>query len=165
MEKFYFETRGLAGFGGGGGGNKLTLGQKVCFRLRNKRFRAPGKRLVSGSGNNGFEPEKVCVYDRKQTFQRPARKTKVSKLFESRQMRLGNLMVRWRVSRHSGLVQYGPAGSCMQQMSLVQDLRAMEVVLEFNASIVTEHIWNEALPWIVFKLFCWVKRCQCTQIC
>jgi hypothetical protein len=33
----------------------------------------------------------------------------------------------------------------MQQMSLVQDLRAMEVVLEFNASIVTEHIWNEAL--------------------
>ena len=51
-----------------------------------------------------------------------------------------NEMVRWCVSRHSGLVQYGPAGSSMQKMSLVQDLRAMEVVLEFNAGIVTEHI-------------------------
>jgi hypothetical protein len=34
----------------------------------------------------------------------------------------------------------------MQKMSLVQDLRAMEEVLEFNAGIVTEHTWNETLP-------------------
>ena len=44
---------------GGGGGNKLTLGKK--FPAEKQKFPSPGKRFVSGSGNKGFEPEKVCV--------------------------------------------------------------------------------------------------------
>ena len=68
MEKVCFETRGLAGLGCGGG-NKETL----------------EKRFVSGRETNVSEPwEKVSFRvgnkGRKQTFQRPARKTKVSKL-------------------------------------------------------------------------------------
>ena len=37
-EKVSFETRVFGWLGGGGGGNKLTLGRKVCFRRKNKRF-------------------------------------------------------------------------------------------------------------------------------
>ena len=77
VEKVCFETRGLAGLGCGGG-NKQTLGKKGLFPAEKQTFPSPGKRLVSGSGNKGFEPERFVF--RPETFQRPARKNKVSRL-------------------------------------------------------------------------------------
>ena len=61
--------------------------------------------------------------------------------FESRHLGVG---ISWYVGVRLGIsAWYGPGGSCMQKMSLVQDLRATEVVLEFDAVMVTEHIYLE----------------------
>jgi hypothetical protein len=59
VEKVCFQTRGLAGLGGRRG--KQTNSGKKKFPAEKQKFPSPGKRLVSGSGNKGFEPEKVCV--------------------------------------------------------------------------------------------------------
>ena len=62
MGKVCFETRGLADLGGGSGGNKLTLGKKKLFPAEKQTFPSPRglrNRLVSGSGNKGFAPERV----------------------------------------------------------------------------------------------------------
>ena len=41
-----------------GGGNKLTLGKKVCFQRKKQTFWEGGQTLVSGCQNKGFDPEK-----------------------------------------------------------------------------------------------------------
>ena len=75
VEQVCFENRGLAGLGGREG-KQTNSGKKGLFAKQT--FPSPGKRLVSGSGNKGFEPERFVF--RPETFQRPAKKTKVSKL-------------------------------------------------------------------------------------
>ena len=79
--------------------------------------------------------------------------------FETRQMRFG---IRWC------LVCFKAFRPGMDRLNLAcrkcrwcKSFVLWKVVLEFNAGIVMEHISKEALPWNVFKLFCWVKRSRC----
>ena len=61
-------------------GKQTNPGKKGLLPAEKQTFLRPGKRLVSGSRNKGFEPQKVCVPAGNKTLQRPATKTKVSKL-------------------------------------------------------------------------------------
>ena len=61
MGKVCFETRGLADLGGQRG-KQTDSGKKKLFPAEKQTFPSPRglrNRLVSGSGNKGFAPERV----------------------------------------------------------------------------------------------------------
>ena len=49
-------------------GKGTNSGKKGLFPAEKQTFPSPGRRLVSGSGNKGCEPEKVCVPTKNKRF-------------------------------------------------------------------------------------------------